>query len=171
MVRLKKKGMDMVYSWKTFQYSVSADVAGKEFEKIEKEYGKVTSELLLQNAEPEESPLHGLFEWDDAVAGHKYRLSQATNVIINLAVEVEKEQTPKKIRAYYNVSEDEKRGKFINVESAFSNPDTAEIIIKRAYKELVAFTKKYENLKEFAPVFKAIEDLKESILGEEEENE
>ena len=157
----------MVYSWKMYQYSVPADVAGKEFEKIEKEYGKVTSELLLQNAEPEESPLHELFEWDDAVAGRKYRLSQATNIIINLAVEVEKEQKPKKIRAYYNVSDTEKKGTFINVESAFSNPDTKEIVIKRAYREMVAFTKKYENITEFAPIFKAIESLKDEILGDE----
>lgn len=157
----------MVYSWKTFQYSVSADVAGKEFEKIEKKYGKVTSELLLQNAEPEESPLHGLFEWDDAVAGHKFRLSQATNIIINLAVEVEKEQKPKKIRAYYNVSDTEKKGRFINAETAFSNPDTKEIILKRAYREMQSFVQKYENLTEFAPVFKAIESIKKDILGDE----
>jgi len=157
----------MVYSWKTFQYSVSADVAGKEFEKIEKKYGKVTSELLLQNAEPIESPLHELFEWDDAVAGRKYRLSQATNIIINLAVEVEKEQKPKKIRAYYNVSDTEKKGRFINAETAFSNPDTKEIILKRAYREMQSFVQKYENLTEFAPVFKAIESIKKDILGDE----
>lgn len=157
----------MVYSWKTFQYSVSADVAGKEFEKIEKKYGKVTSELLLQNAEPTESPLHDLFEWDDAVAGHKFRLSQATNIIINLAVEVEKEQKPKKIRAYYNVSDTEKKGRFINAETAFSNPDTKEIILKRAYREMQSFMQKYENLTEFAPVFTAIESIKKDILGDE----
>jgi len=161
----------MVYSWKTFQYSVSADVAGKEFEKIEKKYGKVTSELLLQNAEPTESPLHELFEWDDAVAGHKYRLSQATNIIINLAVEVEKEQKPKKIRAYYNVSDTEKKGRFINAETAFSNPDTKEIILKRAYREMQSFMQKYENLTEFAPVFSAIESIKKDILGDEEDGQ
>lgn len=157
----------MVYSWKMYQYSVPAETVGHEFEKIEKEYGKVTSELLLQNAESEESPLHELFEWDDAVAGRKYRLQQATNVIINLAVEVEKEQTPKKIRAYFNVSDNEKKGRYVNVESAFGNPDTARIVLKRAYRELQAFTKKYENLTEFAPVFKAIEDIKTDILGDE----
>lgn len=161
----------MVYSWKTFGYSVSADVAGKEIERIEKKYGKVTSELLLQDAEPEDAPLHELFEWDDAVAGKKYRLQQATCIILNLAVEKEIEQKPKKVRAYYNVAKDEKRGKFINVESAFSNPDTVDIILKRAYRELQAFTKKYENLTELAPVFNAIESIRKDILGDEEDGQ
>lgn len=161
----------MVYSWKMYQYSVPAEVAGREFERIEKEYGKVTSELLLQNSEAEDAPLHDLFEWDDAVAGHKYRLSQATNVIINLAVEVEKEQKPKKIRAYYNVSDTEKKGRFINAETAFSNPDTKEIILKRAYREMQSFIKKYENITEFAPVFEAIESIRKDILGDEEDGQ
>ena len=158
----------MVYSWKMYQFSVPADTVGREFERIEKEHGKVTSELLLKDAEPEDSPLHELFEWDDAVAGHKYRLTQATNVIINLAIEVEKEQKPKKIRAYYNVSDSERKGRFINAETAFANPDTKEIILKRAYREMQSFMQKYENLTEFAPVFKAIEDIKSEILGDEE---
>lgn len=161
----------MVYSWKMYQYTVPAETVGHEFERIEKEYGKVTSELLLQNAEAEDSPLHELFEWDDAVAGHKYRLTQATNVIINLAIEVEKEQKPRKIRAYYNVSDTERKGRFINAESAFANPDTKEIILKRAYKEMQSFMQKYENLTEFAPVFEAIESIKSEILGEESEDE
>lgn len=160
----------MVYSWKLYQYNVPAETVGREFERIEKENGKVTSELLLKDAEPEESPLHELFEWDDAVAGHKYRLSQATNIIVNLAVEVEKEQKPRKIRAYYNVSDSERKGRFINAETAFSNPDTRDIVLKRAYKEMQSFMQKYENLTEFAPVFKAIEDIRQNILGEETEN-
>lgn len=162
----------MVYSWKVYQYNVPAETVGKEFEKIEKENGKVTSELLVKKAEPKDSPLHDLFEWDNAIAGAKYRLSQATNIIINLAVEVEKEQKPKKIRAYYNVSDTERKGKFINAETAFANPDTKDIILRRAYREMQSFMQKYENLTEFAPVFSAIESIRKDILGEEtEENE
>ena len=151
----------MVYSWKMYQYNVSAETVGKEFERIEKEHGEITSELVLKDAEPENSPMHGLFEWDDAVAGHKYRLQQATQIIISLAKEVEEDPKPKPVRAYYNVS-NERKGSFVNVKTAFENPDTRDIILKRALRELESFKEKYQNLSELAGVFKQIDKLIES---------
>lgn len=149
----------MVYSWKYYSYNIPAETVGKRFEAIEKEHGKITSELVLQDAEPEDSPMHELFEWDDAVAGHKYRLSQATQIIISLAKEVEEDPKPKPVRAYYNVSNGERKGSFVNVKTAFENPDTRDIILKRALKELESFREKYQNLSELAGVFKQIDKL------------
>ena len=151
----------MVYSWKNYGYSVSADVAGKEIEKIEKKYGSVTSELVLQSATPESSPLHDVFEWDDSVAGHKYRLQQATVLICNLSREVdpnEEEKRPIQVRAFVDVSENT-RGQFVNVTSAFKNVDTREIVLKRALSELKAFEEKYKNLLELASLFEVIDHL------------
>lgn len=149
----------MVYSWKNYGYSVSADVAGKELEKIEKKYGEVTSELVLQSATPESSPLHCVFEWNDSVAAHQYRLQQASVLICNLAREVEAD-TEKKIvtRAYVDVSENTS-GSFVNVESAFKNVDTREIVLKRALAELQAFEQKYKNLIELSSVFSEIDKV------------
>lgn len=160
----------MVYSWKTYGYSVSADVVGKEFEKIEKQYGKLTSDLVLQSAEDENSPIHECFEWDDAVAGHKYRLSQATTLILNLSVEPDKPKKVEKVRAYYNVSEGQRKGTFINAKSAFENPDTRDIVLKRALREFRAFQEKYKNLTEFSQVFKIFDELSanyDNLEGEE----
>ena len=151
----------MVYSWKNYGYSVSADVAGKEFEKIEKEYGSVTSELVLQSATPEDSPLHNVFEWDDSKAAHSYRLQQAAVLICNLSCEVDPEEDEKKpitVRAFVDVSENI-RGQFVNVTSAFKNVDTREIVLKRALAELKAFEDKYKNLLELASLFEVIDDL------------
>lgn len=161
----------MVYSWKSYGYSVSADVVGKEFEKIEKQYGKLTSDLVLQSAEDENSPIHECFEWDDAVAGHKYRLSQATTLILNLAVEPDKPKKVEKIRAYYNVSDNTKKGTFINAKSAFENPDTRDIVLKRALREFRAFQEKYKNLTEFSQVFKIFDELSANYENLEEEEE
>lgn len=150
----------MVYSWKNYGYSVSADVAGKELEKIEKKYGEVTSELVLQSATPEDSPLHSIFEWDDRKAAHSYRLQQASVMICNLAREVESEEDskPKVIRAYVDVSENT-RGSFVNIGAAFQNQDSRDIVLQRALNELKAFEEKYKNLLEFASLFEVIDDL------------
>lgn len=149
----------MVYSWKTFTYPISASEAGKEIEAIEKQYGKVTSDLLLERAKDEENPLHSCFEWDDAVAGHKYRLHQATVLILNLTVEEEKVETPKPVKAYYNVSEGTKKGTFINAKTAFANPDTRDIVLRRAFREFQSFKEKYQELKEFAEIFKTFDNM------------
>lgn len=44
--------------------------------------GAVTRESLLTAATAADHPLHAYFEWDDGVAGHKYRLAQATCMIM-----------------------------------------------------------------------------------------
>lgn len=150
----------MVYSWKNFNYSVDANVVGKEFEKIEKKYGALTNENVLKSAESEKSPIHNIFEWDDALAAHNYRLQQATKLICNLTCEVEKDEEIREVRAYFDVSEG-KKGTFINVDSAFKNVDTREIVLKRAYAELKAFENKYRELTELSELFNAIDDLVE----------
>ena len=57
------------------------DVADQCLEDIEKKYGKVTTELLLQEASNPGHPLHKRFEWDDSIAAHKWRLEQAAQII------------------------------------------------------------------------------------------
>ena len=34
----------------------------------------LTPELVVEDARPEESPLHAHFEWDDQIAGEQFRL-------------------------------------------------------------------------------------------------
>ena len=154
--------MGMVYSFKNYGYKVPASTVGAEFEKIEKQYGSVTSELVLQSATPEDSPLHEIFEWDDSKAAHSYRLQQATVLICNLSCEVETENELKPIvaRAYIDVSGNTK-GSFVNVKAAFQNQDSRELVLQRALNELKAFQEKYKNLLELADLFSVIDELVE----------
>lgn len=48
--------------------------------------GSLTPDLVIADAESSDSPLHELFEWNDGVAGHKYRLEQARQVITSVRV-------------------------------------------------------------------------------------
>ena len=50
--------------------------------------GRLTKEIVLEDAEDPASPLHSLFEWDDTEAARKYRLSQANEIIRSIKVEV-----------------------------------------------------------------------------------
>lgn len=56
--------------------------------------GSLTTETVLDDAKNPTSPLHNQFEWDNAVAGQRYRVEQARKLIrsIRLVVTDDKRQ-------------------------------------------------------------------------------
>lgn len=48
--------------------------------------GRVTPDVLLAAAKSKSYPLHGDFIWDDKIAGHKYRVEQAREIIASVRV-------------------------------------------------------------------------------------
>ena len=153
----------MVYKWNSYKYPVAAEVVGKHFEKVEKKYGELNNKNVLESARSEKSPIHSLFEWDDTQAAEKYRLEQASKLIVNLNVEVETEDAPPIIcRAFVNISE-KKNGSFINIESAFQAEETKEIVLRRALQELEALERKYKNLEMLSGIFEVLHEVIEKV--------
>ena len=156
------------YGWKINKYpGVSAEEAGKHIEKIQYEQGVVTSANLLESARPEDSAIHPCYEWDDAVAAEKYRLSQSNDLLQNLVqVIVAEDGSEEKVsRAFVNVAEIDQftPGSYVKVETALSDEGMRRIVLQKALKEVLTFKAKYENLSELAEVFKAISDLEKKI--------
>lgn len=61
--------------------------------------GSLAPDDVLAAATPEDSPIHGLFEWDDGKAGHAFRLDQARIVIRRVRVHyIESEPKVREIR-------------------------------------------------------------------------
>ena len=52
-----------------------------ELSRLYQAHGSLTAELVVRAAAEKDSPLHEHFEWDDAKAGHLYRLVQARTLI------------------------------------------------------------------------------------------
>lgn len=180
---LKKK-----YSWSYGGFNVDANTVGKTIEKIEAETGSVTKEKLLDASRDENSPTHALFEWNDEIAGEKYRLIQASQAIAHLKIEVvesETDDTPinvsvkakkpeteiskatppethsvKTVRAF--MSADYFRGSprsanYISTETALSNEDHRQAIIRNALTEFENTKEKYSFLSELAALYEAID--------------
>lgn len=97
------------------RYSVPAEVVGKELETIKGE-GRLTPGAVVDAARPEDSPLHKLFEWDDAKAAEAHRLSQARGLIRCVQVVVESsEPTPL----------------FVHVPGVESGYESVSVLVKR----------------------------------------
>jgi len=79
------------------------------YEEINKIYQKdksITPEKILEQAKNPNHPLHKHFEWDDEIAGNKYRLIQARNLIRKIILEITNEDNQKyRVRAFLSVSE------------------------------------------------------------------
>ena len=62
--------------------------------------GTLTPDAVLKDAKSPKSPLHEEFEWDDSVAGHQYRVSQARDLIARVRVEIETTTRQIRVPAY-----------------------------------------------------------------------
>ena len=57
-------------------------VVERELDRLYKKHGTVNQKMIVEKARAEKHPLHGYFEWNDAVAGEQFRLHQALTMIM-----------------------------------------------------------------------------------------
>ena len=156
----------MVYEWK-FRQPVPAQKAGEYLNKLEKENGKLTAQLVLDESRDENALLHPCFEWDDAKAAEGYRLQQAGFIIRNITVKLETSAGKKEpVRAFVNIGEKEQfknKGEFVTFEIAMQNEEYRQRVLKYALDELKTFRTKYSTYKELSNIFKAIEETETKI--------
>ena len=160
------------YTWKVGGAKVDANTVGREFEAIEARDGRLTKKAIVEAARPDDSPMHCMYEWDDKIAGEKYRESQAGFYIRTLEVTIvpigsasgKPVIVERKVRAFQNVAPLNKNcvenpGEYVSLESAIENPETYAIVLARAKRELMTFREKYSTLKELHPVISVINQI------------
>jgi hypothetical protein len=93
-----------------------------ELERIRALHGGILqAEDVLEEARNPDSPLHPMFEWDDQVAAHQYRLEQARALIREVRVEVVCRD--EMVLAPLYVRQPSERSGYIAVGEAAANPD------------------------------------------------
>lgn len=153
---------EMVYQWKPrFNVPVDAQVAGEELERLRvRNNGQLTPPSVVRAAEPEDSPLHPAFEWDDEEAAQKFREDQARYMLRGITVSVERDgEAAKPIRAFVNVEADDDSRGYIDVITAMSDKALRQQVLARAKQELDDWRNRYNEYAELAGVFEAIDRL------------
>ena len=152
----------MVYKWKAgVRAPLPARVFGDRLDAIRTAHnGRMTPAHIVDDARPVESVLHPAFEWNDAVAAEKYRQEQAGALIRKIIVEIAGDdgEEPKMIRAFVSITEDG-HDHYTSTMAAMSDDALRVQILKKAWDELQAWKKKYDELTEFAAVFSAMNDV------------
>ena len=156
--------MEYKHVWKSgSHHKVDAQVAGDECSRVEREVG-LTPKNLVDASRPEDAPLHSEFEWDDTLAAERYRETQASSIIRHLVtVEVDGKEVPE-TRSYVSVpakdtTDNDSKNAYVNIYKALTEPETKDLVLRRALSELRAFERKYKNMSELAGVFSAIGQL------------
>ena len=153
------------YFWKRI-LPVPAQKAGEYLEELEKKHSALTPEIVLEESRDENAVLHKCFEWDDAKAAEGYRLVQARNIIRNITVKIEKQDSPALItRAFVNVQDESKKdkGRFVSVGIAITDEQMKKQILKNALYELQTFKNKYAECYELGKIFADIEELEKTL--------
>lgn len=132
--------------------------------------GRLTPPTVLKAARRRTSSLHDYFDWDDSVAGEKWRLEQAGHLIRSVVQVDDTKTDAPEVRLYWPVTvttvaddgEEEKEGFFVTAEEAAKNSAYRMQIRWRGLQELRALRRKYSDFEDFARVWAAVDELEEA---------
>lgn len=132
-------------------FGVPAAVAGRELRRIEQERGHLSSEAVVDEARPDDAALHPAFEWDDSVAGERYRMQQAATLIrAVVVVPSERSDTPEH-RAYVLTStQGEPRPVYMDAVTVSASPSLFADAIARLERKLQEATRSVTELQTLA---------------------
>lgn len=112
---------------------------------------------IVERARDENSEMHNCFEWDDSVAGEKYRETQARHIIRLLVSTKENNGKVEKTNIRVFVSSGKNDSAYVPTRLVVRNQDEYEALLSRAYAELRAFKKKYATLSELEEILALID--------------
>jgi hypothetical protein len=159
----------MVYQWKRNYFSVDAQKAGEEIERIESLKGGITPKDLVEESREKTAVLHDCFEWNDAKAAEQFREVQAGDIVRNIVVvRVEEgEQAISPVRAFVSIKHEDESPRYISINKAMAEPEYQAQVLQNALKELESFKHKYNGLLQLKKVIDSISEvLHETELGE-----
>ena len=124
-----------------------------ELQAIYDESGELKPAIVVDKARDPEHPLHGRFEWDDQVAGEKYRLQQAGDLIrsVEWVYAEEPDGAPKKVRAFHSVNRVD-GPTYVPAQEIQQDEFMTKLVLQSAEREWKSLQRKYGHLAEFLAV-------------------
>ena len=151
------------------KYKADAEAAYAEIQTLE----AITPQNVVDLARSADSVIHDDFEWDDEIAGEKYRVIQASAMIRSFVLvkdeepmrsednndiefSIEEPHQVGKLRALHSTS---KPHEYKPSEYFIENKDEYQILLDKAIAELESFKRRYSMIAELEDVFTAINNL------------
>lgn len=142
--------------------AVPAQVVGEALEKIEERDGSIAPGSLINEARPEYSELHPLFEWNDKVAAELHRRRQESESVRSVRTIVMDQDSGEKLTppAFVSVTvrETDSRG-YVSSAKAMSDEEYRSQVLTEALAQIAALKRRYRHLAALEPVWKALEEV------------
>lgn len=133
----------------------------RELERLQEqnETGLLTAGTVVEAARDEDSPLHQHFEWDNDVAGERYRLIQARQLI--RAIIVNEDITGREVRNYVSVPSDRSQpgGGYRTLSNVISISELRQEKLVELQKIMDSHLERYEAFLALEPDFVEIRRL------------
>lgn len=119
-------------------------------EGVRERHGKLTPGALLEDATDQSHPLHNRFEWDDTEAAHKYRLSQAHEIIRSFTIrDVRSDGRRRDVRQYLPVpQEGTHQPDYRPIEEVVGDPFLRKLTLQQMEREFLTLRRRYEDHRE-----------------------
>jgi len=155
-----------------------AQLFGERIEVLQEEFnGEVTPDVVLGDAQHEDSPLNSFFEWDDTQAAIQYRRTQARYLLRSIHVVVKVNDQETTTRAFHRVTihdtepadnghevdEPEPRQVYVSVQQVFTDAELRRQAIAEALRQLTSWRERYQQYQELAHVFKFIDTIQDTL--------
>ena len=113
--------------------------------------GSLSAPVVVEEAADPEHPLHDRFEWDDTVAGHRWRLEQAGALL--RVVKMPGTENKSDLRAFVAVkAQDSHRAEYVPTVEAMADEFTRRLVLRDMEREVITLKRRYEHMREFAEV-------------------
>lgn len=121
--------------------------------------GILRPEVVVEFAQNPNTALHNRFEWDDTEAAKKYRLWQARE-LIRVTVIVLPNENQDEYRVFVSLKSDRySGGGYRALVDVMSDDQMRKQLLGQAYNDFKLWQKKYNQLKELAPVFDKMTEI------------
>lgn len=130
------------------------DLIKQELEALaEANNGLLKPEVVVEFAKNPDTALHNRFEWDDTEAAKQYRLWQARQ-LIRVIVNILPNENEIKYKMFVSLQEDRRNGGgYRTLVDVMSDEEMRKRLLAQAHEDFKLWQKKYQQLKELAPVF------------------
>lgn len=112
---------------------VDAQIIGEQIsELMNRNNNKITPNLIVDTARNKKNPLHKYFEWNDSVAGEKWRLQQARLMMGGIVEEIKIEGVRKDFRSFHSVIDKKEGQVYVTLDSVIKNKSYAKQLLENA---------------------------------------
>lgn len=134
---------------------------GHALERVRERVGDTcTAKDVLDEARPKNSPIHEMFEWDNATAGERWREEQARGYMRALIVVMPTADGDRPVPAFISTGRGEG---YTTTSTVLTNDVMRRALLKRALGEAQAWRRRYETLRELSGVFSALDVVLDAV--------